>query len=54
METREALIQRIMHNVTQITDSTHKIIKSTRAMHWRAAKCIDIGGGILIYYMNNY
>ena len=46
VETREALIQRIVNAATHIRNNHAKVRKATRAIHRRADKCIEVGGGI--------
>ena len=46
VETRDALLARIMDAADVIRNSELKLLRATRAVHNRAAACVAAGGGI--------
>jgi hypothetical protein len=46
VQTREALLVRVMHAAALIKDSHEQLRRATRAVHKRAAKCKELEGGI--------
>jgi hypothetical protein len=45
VQTREELLDRIMHAATEIRDYSVKLRRETCAVHKRADKCIEAEGG---------
>jgi len=46
LETRDALLGRILDAADHIRNSHLKLLRATRAVHNLAAACIAVGGGI--------
>ena len=46
LETRDALLGRILDAADHIRNSQLKLLRATRAVHNRAAACVAAGGGI--------
>jgi len=46
LETRDALLGRILDATDHIRNSQLKLLCATRAVHNRAAACVAAGGGI--------
>ena len=46
LETRDALLGRILDAADHIRNSQLKLLPATRAVHNRAAACVAAGGGI--------
>jgi len=46
LETRDAMLVRILDAADYIRNSQAKLLRATRAVHNRAAACVAAGGGI--------
>ena len=46
LETRDALLGRILDAADHIRNGQLKLLRATRAVHNRAATCVAAGGGI--------
>lgn len=53
VETREELLVRIMNAAAIRRNSPDKLRNATRAVHTRATKCLEVGGGIFENLMAN-
>lgn len=46
VQTREELLDRIVNSAAVIRNDQRALQRATRAIHKRASKCIEVGGGI--------